>query len=154
MAVEILQDNTIPNCNFSLDSFQQISLYLLQQLDRTDYTVSILLTDDNTISDLNTRYRKINKPTNVLSFPIHDDNDDILSQISIKELGDIVISMETAQREAHEYDVSFTDRMNWLLVHGLLHLLGYDHELSKEDEDRMFQKETELLKLITKFEGE
>ncbi len=83
--------------------------------------LSIVLTDDAHIQALNRDYRNKDKPTNVLSFP----QDGLL-------LGDIILALETVQREATDKGVSFGDHAAHLLIHGYLHLLGYDHQNDKD----------------------
>lgn len=124
---------------------RKLANWLLVQCGASDHNVSVLLVDDKQIKRLNDQYRHKNRPTNVLSFPFRDGADEFPVDLPIKELGDIIISVETAMREAVEYSISFDDRMNWLMVHGMLHLLGYDHELSKREEKGMLKKERELL---------
>ncbi len=111
----------------------------------SDHNLSILLVHDEEITQINSQYRNKNQPTNVLSFPFADGADASLASLPIKELGDIIISVDTALREAILYRQSFHERMTWLLVHGLLHLLGYDHERSPGEEDKMLAREQELL---------
>ena len=122
-----------------------LSNWLLKQCDAADHTVSILLVDDKKICALNRQYRGRNQPTNVLSFPLTEGAYQSLASIPVKELGDIVISVTTALRESLEYGQSFYDRIAWLLTHGMLHLLGYDHEGSPGDAKKMFDKEKLLL---------
>jgi probable rRNA maturation factor len=86
--------------------------------------VSILLTDDSTIAKLNSQWRGIDKPTNVLSFPAPE----ILSKGEAGILGDIVIAYETLQRECADEDREFLHHLTHLTVHGYLHLVGYDHQ--------------------------
>lgn len=125
---------------------EQLSNWLLRECDVADYNLSIALTDDAHIRDLNKQYRQKDAPTNVLSFPFTDGADQSsLGQIQVRELGDIVISLETAQKEAIQFNETFHHRLSWLVIHGLLHLLGYDHELSENDEKIMLKKEQELL---------
>ena len=100
--------------------------------------VSVHFVKENEAAALNARYRGYEKTTNVLSFP---------SGITLgKELflGDIVISSEVVRREAAEYGVDFVDRYAHMLVHGLLHLIGYDH-IEESERNRMEHKEKELL---------
>ncbi len=97
--------------------------------------LSVLLCDDKMIAELNAKWRNKNKPTNVLSFPAGHDN---------PLLGDIVISLETVQREAVLENKSFRDHFTHLLVHGFLHLFGYDHE-NESDAAAMEQLETKIL---------
>ncbi|MGW8195309.1 MAG: pyridoxine 5'-phosphate synthase [Desulforhopalus sp.] len=124
---------------------RRLADWLLVQLGSKEYNVSILLVDDQQITSLNKEYRHKNKPTNVLSFPFADGADGTLADLPIMELGDIIISVETAMQEALDYEISLDERMTWLLIHGMLHLHGYDHERSKGDEKAMFAMETELL---------
>jgi len=107
--------------------------------------VSILFTDDRRIAELNRDYRGKDKPTNVLSFPMAEGPSDVESGM----LGDVVISVDTALREAGEMDETVVETINRLLVHGMLHLMGYDHERSPKDEKIMTKEEKRLLKLIT-----
>lgn len=121
---------------------------LLKECDVADHTLSILLVGDEEMTRLNNQYRQKNQPTNVLSFPFADGADASLAALPIKELGDIVISIDTAIRESLQYRQSLQQRTTWLLVHGLLHLLGYDHERSAVEESKMLAKEHALLNRI------
>ncbi len=104
-----------------------------------DSEICISFVDDETIRDLNNSYRNINRATDVLSFP--QDGPDF----SI--LGDIVISVDTAKRHAVRYENTYEFEIRKLLVHGILHLLGYDHKKKKET-IVMREKEKELLAQI------
>ena len=138
-----------------LHRFEKLSNWLLKECDVSDHDVSIALVDDRTIQDLNNQYRQKDAPTNVLSFPFTDGADhSTLSQIHVRELGDIVISLETAKREAIEFNQTFHQRLSWLLIHGMLHLRGFDHERSKNDEKIMFTKEQELLDKLNQKRGQ
>jgi pyridoxine 5-phosphate synthase len=123
---------------------------LLRFLDRSDHSLSILLVDDSEMTRLNNRYRQKNVPTNVLSFPFAEGADSSLFSLPVKELGDIIISVDTATREAKTAGESLHARMTWLLTHGLLHLLGYDHEQSEAQEAIMQAKENELISRMQK----
>lgn len=140
----------LPRQLFHPDRLRSIGDWLLKTHQLSDYNVSLQIVCDSEIHDLNNRYRGVNKPTNVLSFPFGDGDISSLVDLPIKELGDIVISVDTALRESLEFHQSFNDRMTWLLIHGFLHLIGYDHERSLVDEEEMFAKEKELLKKIKK----
>ncbi len=122
---------------------------LLRHCDAGDRTVSLHLVADAEIQEMNRRYRHKDQPTNVLSFPFADGIDPALAGLPIEELGDIVISLDTAGREAKEFSQSFGHRLIWLVTHGLLHLLGYDHERSEEEEQRMQAREEQLLARLT-----
>jgi len=108
--------------------------------------LSILLVDDKQIAELNSSWRRRSGPTNVLSFSMAEGAD---GAMSLDLLGDVVISVDTAAREALREGISVHARLQLLLVHGFLHLLGYDHERSSQEEDRMHNKEKELLALLT-----
>jgi probable rRNA maturation factor len=102
--------------------------------------LSIVLASDPQIKRLNKLYRNKDKPTDVLSFPIGEKVNGWLI------LGDIVISVDTAKRQAKELGYSLEEELKRLLVHGLVHLLGYDHELGGEEEKKFFELEDFVLK--------
>ena len=106
--------------------------------------LSILITGNDQIHELNMKYLNRDKPTNVLAFPMTG----ALGGIETGMLGDIVISVDTAKREAYEMRITFHERIRELLVHGLLHLMGYDHEKSEKDERKMRKEEKRLLSLL------
>ncbi|MDR3132343.1 MAG: rRNA maturation RNase YbeY [Rickettsiales bacterium] len=96
------------------------------KIDHYKPSISIALADDDLLHRLNLRFRKMDKPTNVLSFQCE--------QLSNKcDLGDIAISIDTIQKESNEHHISILAHVAHMLVHGLLHLLDYDHQ--KEDEE-------------------
>lgn len=122
--------------------------WFLKQLEVSDHTVSLLLVDDEEMTRLNSHYRGKEGPTNVLSFPLAEGSDASFAGLPIKELGDIVISLDTALREASELGQKFSFRLSWLISHGLLHLLGYDHERSEDEAFRMYDLEQDLLRRL------
>ena len=97
------------------------------------------------MASYNSKYRQHNKPTNVLSFPAEKSIDSIPLAVTGRELGDILISIDTAEREAQTENKTVHDRLTELIIHGLLHLLGFDHERSEEEAWIMWDKEKELL---------
>lgn len=116
--------------------------------------VSVVLADDDYIHKLNRQYRNKNTPTDVLSFAMNDqcaddDEPDIADTPEDIEilLGDIVISLETAARQAEEFGHSLERELAYLTIHGMLHLLGYDHEC-EEDKSEMRQEEEHVLALL------
>lgn len=109
-----------------------------------DVEVSILLTDDARIAELNKEYRQIDGPTDVLSFSMTEGEDFGGADDEPNLLGDVVISVDTAGRQARERGVELDDEMDVLLAHGLLHLLGYDHS-EPEQERIMFARQEEVL---------
>lgn len=138
-----------PGQPIKVRKFIHLANQLLKECGVNDHTLSVLLVHDEEIAQINSQYRNKNQPTNVLSFPFADGADASLAGLPIKELGDIIISVDTALREAILYRQPFGERMAWLLIHGLLHLLGYDHERSPNEEQKMQAKEQELLSIIT-----
>ena len=124
---------------------QRTAELLLVLTGRPDAELSILLVDDKKIGGLNRSWRRKNGPTNVLAFSLTEGDD---SAMALNLLGDIVISVETAAREAEKEGVSLHSRVQALLVHGYLHLIGYDHEKSDSEAERMYSKEREVLQEI------
>ncbi|MFZ8786055.1 rRNA maturation RNase YbeY [Thermocrinis sp.] len=112
----------------------------LEVLGLSKVELSIVLVSDAQIKRLNKLYRNKDKPTDVLSFPIGEKVEDWLI------LGDIVISVDTAKRQAQELGHSLEEELKRLLVHGLVHLLGYDHELGGEEEKKFFELEESVLR--------
>lgn len=111
--------------------------------------VSVTFLDDAGIRELNKQFRLIDRPTDVLSFPLFDydgESDEPPVDELVGMLGDVVISLETAKRQAEEYGHSLEEEVAFLTVHSMLHLLGYDHETSKEDEADMFRRQDEIMK--------
>jgi probable rRNA maturation factor len=119
----------------------------------TPVEMSLVLADDALVQTLNRDYRDKDKPTNVLSFALLDDLDDTdedADDVLAREegmpilIGDVILAFETVQREALEQGKSFGDHLTHLVIHGVLHLLGYDHQ-SDPDADRMERLETSIL---------
>ena len=117
-------------------------------MDSPEGELSILVVDDSEIKTLNKNYLNRSGPTNVIAFPMKEGD---FSDINPQLLGDVVISMETAVREALQSRISTEERFAQLLVHGILHLFGFDHEKSEQDARKMGKKSDELLKLIESY---
>ena len=111
--------------------------------------VDITIVDDGEIHRLNRDYRNVDRPTDVLSFALDEDDEDEpeLLEGQLHLLGDIIISAETATRQAEEFGHGLEREIVYLAVHGLLHLLGYDH-MVEEDKVIMRAKEEEALRAI------
>ena len=107
--------------------------------------ISVTLTDNKTIHGINKEHRGVDRPTDVLSFPIFDDEFD---NGELCVLGDIVLSLEKAASQAEEYGHSFERELAFLCVHSMLHLLGYDHEEGAAEESEMFEKQEQILTLM------
>lgn len=107
----------------------------LDQLDgRPGDTVSILLTGDDEVRLLNRRFRGEDRPTDVLSFPAGDMPPDPAEAEPARYLGDIAMALPTAERQAARHGHSVTEELQLLVVHGILHLLGFDHATAAEKE--------------------
>jgi probable rRNA maturation factor len=107
--------------------------------------LSILIVDDSEIARLNREYLGRSGATNVIAFPMQQGQ---FGEINPNLLGDVVISLDTTAREANDADLSIERRFDQLLIHGILHLLGFDHEASPKQAETMRGKEEELLQLI------
>ena len=110
--------------------------------------VSLMFTDDETIHEMNREYRGIDRPTDVLSFALEEgEEEEIYGGPEENLLGDIIISVETATRQAEEYGHSVEREMAFLALHGMLHLLGYDHMEEEERQEMRAQEEAILASL-------
>ncbi len=113
--------------------------------------VSVTFIDNEGIRVLNKKFRQIDRPTDVLSFPLFD-FDGEYEEPPVDEmmnmLGDIVISLEKAQEQAEEFGHSFEREVAFLTAHSMLHLLGYDHELSEDDDREMREKQNIIMDMI------
>ena len=118
---------------------------ILDGLGLSNPEISILLLDDAQIADLNRRYRSRNYPTDVLSFPMAGGP---YPAINPHLLGDVVISVETARRQAQARGCSLQAEIASLLIHGILHLLGYDHERSAAARMKMRRLEKKLVQRL------
>jgi probable rRNA maturation factor len=110
-----------------------------------DAQLSILIVDDDQIATLNMAYLNHKGPTNVISFPMQEGR---FSGITPDLLGDVVISADTAHREALNAGMAMRKRFDQLLIHGILHLVGYDHVNSEAAAAAMEQKSNQLMELI------
>ena len=116
-----------------------------ENLLKTHLYLSVILTTPNQIQEMNNTYRKINKATDVLSFPMFEKDEipNIISEIE-EPLGDIVISIEKVKEQAEEYGHSFERELAYMVVHGFYHLMGYDH-IELVDRTEMRAKEENVL---------
>ena len=146
--MEILIKNQQKTIKINQRKIREIVKKALQSLKVDEKTeVSILFADDKFIRLLNNKYRGIDKSTDVLSFSLWEGSVKTPEAESDKLLGDIIISVETAQRQADNLNHSMEKELAVLLIHGLLHLTGYAHEEDK-DYKIMWEKETEMLKIF------
>lgn len=107
--------------------------------------IGVLLVGDRRMQALNRRFRGVNRTTDVLAFAFREGPGEKLHP---EQLGDVVLCLPQARRQAQEAGHSLRRETAWLLVHGILHLLGYDHKRSRRDAERMRRKEREILKKL------
>ncbi len=142
--MEVLITNDQKAVELNLDFIKKIALEIMKFEDSPDNSqLSMVFCDDEAIKELNNEYRGKNESTDVLSFPMELEN----FVPKIRMLGDIVISTDTAIKQAKEYEHSLITEIVILMIHGLLHLHGYDH-IEEEDCKKMRAREAEILKFI------
>lgn len=125
-----------------LKKIEEFIKFVIEKESLQNCSFSIIITDNTFIHKLNKEYRNVDRPTDVISFALEDNKDFINGDIRL--LGDIYISIDKAKEQAIEYGHSLLRELSFLSIHGLLHLLGYDH-MKKEDEEVMFKKQEDLL---------
>lgn len=127
------------------DAIAKLSGAVLDRIGRPDAVLTIIFTRDQAMRRLNRDYRGIDKPTDVLSFSYNEDSDHEGDQTSSlwndpHHLGDVVISVETAERYARDLNLSFEREIDHLVIHGALHLAGYDHETDNGEMNKLERK--------------
>jgi len=142
----VLLRNDHPDIKIDCHDIENIIAIIMDHLNCLNQEVSILLTGDKDIRRLNQEFRSIDQPTDVLSFPQNADEDPCITEEVI--LGDIAVSLDIAKAQAKEHGLDFKEEIILLLIHGILHLLGYDHEISEQEEIKMRNKTRELFKLV------
>ena len=125
-----------------IKKIKDVITYALEFEKVTNSTFNIIIVDNKKIRNINKIYRNIDRETDVISFALEDTKDDI--KLEKRVLGDIYISKDKAISQANEYGHSTLREFSFLSVHGLLHLLGYDH-MNKKDEEEMFGKQELIL---------
>jgi probable rRNA maturation factor len=118
---------------------------ILNALAYYDSELSIVLVDDGQMSSLNKKYRNRRGSTNVLAFAMSEGE---FGDISPELLGDVIISLPTAQREAEEAGISLDNMISRLLIHGILHLVGFEHDRGEDAAREMEQRSSELLAIL------
>lgn len=135
----------VNNYNKNVEEFDYLKefiSYLVEKLELQNAMFNVIIVDDKYIHKINKEYRGIDRPTDVISFALEDDKQIDLPDLRV--LGDIYISYDKVISQAKEYGHSNKRELCFLAVHGLLHLLGYDH-MTKDDEIKMFGLQKELL---------
>ncbi|MCP4682931.1 MAG: rRNA maturation RNase YbeY [Desulfobacterales bacterium] len=132
-----------------MEKIQQRAQAILSALDNPEGELSILIVDDQKIAELNKKYLNRKGPTNVIAFPMQEGD---FAEVNPNLLGDVVISIETAEKEGQVAGIDTEERFEELLVHGILHLFGYNHEEDDNEAMVMESKSRELLEIIKKME--
>jgi probable rRNA maturation factor len=147
--MSVLLNNRQRRQRFDSRSLKKVAARILSALgcpEETELSVSIV--GDRSIRIINREYLAKDRPTNVISFSLQEGD---CGGVNPHALGDVIISADTAAREADEGGMPFFERLSFLLLHGILHLCGYDHERSGEAEaDKMQKKEQQLFKILKK----
>lgn len=125
-----------------LKELKKLIKFALKHEDLKNVEFNVIFVDNARIKELNKQYRNIDKPTDVISFALEDYKMDNYGKIRL--LGDIYISIEKAKEQSIEYGHSYLRELSFLMIHGFLHLLGYDH-MKEEDEKIMFEKQEMIL---------
>ena len=126
-----------------LDELKDMLSDFCKREDLGNVIFNIIIIDNPTIHKINKEYRDKDAPTDVISFALEDDKT-VIEPDGVRILGDIYISIDKVHEQALEYGHSFKRELSFIAVHGLLHLLGYDH-MEKSDEEVMFKKQEEVL---------
>ncbi len=119
---------------------------ILKELNLDNVEISITLTDNETIKNINREWRGKDRPTDVLSFPL---DIDFPLGYKYRPLGDVVISLPFAKKQSEEIGLSYREEILRLLIHGILHLLGYDHEKSEEEAKKMFSIQEKIFSKLS-----
>ena len=137
--------------NYLEDVYQGILDFTLKHLRlKCDPIISVSIIDNDEIHQINKEYRGIDRPTDVISFAFLDNDEEEkkkLKKKAVVDLGEIYISLPKAKEQAEEYHHSLERELDFLFLHGLLHLLGYDH-MNKTDETIMFNLQDEILNAL------
>ena len=135
-------NETEENLDLYMDKLYGLLEFALKREKLENVEFNVIFVDINKIHEINREYRGIDRPTDVISFALEDDLD---IELDHRLLGDIYICLERAHEQAIEYNHSYLRELSFLMIHGLLHLLGYDHVNSKEEEKIMFGKQEDIL---------
>ena len=126
-----------------IDELNNLFPFLINYFSLDNVLCNVIIVDNETIHKINKEYRNIDRETDVISFALEDDKS--MPDDDVRMLGDIYISIDKAKDQAKEYNYSLKRELCFLMTHGFLHLLGYDH-MKKEDEEIMFPLQEKILK--------
>lgn len=146
--MSILIEDRQKKINVSLRCVRRLLIKIMKYLDCKDKEISLLFVDNDEIREINKHYLNRDYPTNIITFSLTEGQ---FGNINPKVLGDIVISVETALKDAEEAGIELNDELEFLMIHGMLHLLNYNHENTSEDEvKKMEMKEQEVFRILKK----
>lgn len=145
MSGEVSLSNRQKRVSIDAGKIRRAAKKILSGLGFQGYELSIVIVDDQEITRLNRQYFHRNRPTNVISFPMAAEDP---ASLHSKILGDVVISAQTAKRQAEDAGGKAKDEILFLLIHGILHLAGYGHEGAADERKKMEAKEKELFSLL------
>ncbi|MCP4349575.1 MAG: rRNA maturation RNase YbeY [Desulfobacterales bacterium] len=151
--MDILISNRQNSQKIRPEKIQKAAEVILNALECHEGELSVVIVNDSEIAELNREYLNREGPTNVIAFPMHDYE---VPQVPAREqgegipymLGDVVISVDTARKEGDQAGISMEKRFIELLIHGILHLLGYDHEKDEQEAIIMEEKSNALLEIV------
>ncbi|WP_122641247.1 MULTISPECIES: rRNA maturation RNase YbeY [unclassified Romboutsia] len=150
--MELIIDDRQNKLQVNEELLEKIKDIILECLDYEgyddDYDISLSFVDNKEIHELNKTFRGIDRPTDVLSFPMIDEEFDFDIELEEKSLGDIVISLERAFEQSIDYNHSFEREVCFLVCHSMFHLLGYDHD-TEENTKEMREKEDYILNKLS-----
>ncbi|SCH37805.1 Probable rRNA maturation factor [uncultured Clostridium sp.] len=150
--MELIIDDRQNKLQVNEELLEKIKDTILECLDYEgyddDYDISLSFVDNKEIHELNKTFRGIDRPTDVLSFPMIDEEFDFDIELEEKSLGDIVISLERAFEQSIDYNHSFEREVCFLVCHSMFHLLGYDHD-TEENTKEMREKEDYILNKLS-----
>ncbi len=135
---------------FDQARLERLARAILSDVGETSAELGIMFVGDQRMRGLNRRYRGKDRTTDVLGFAMREAFAPRTSRLTPDMLGDVVISVPTAWRQAKEAGRSLDEELAWLLVHGILHLCGYDHERSEKEARRMHRRERMILRSIVR----
>jgi len=139
--MEIVINKSVKGVNFCSRKVKRVVGHILKKEGKNNFSLSINFIGPTKMQSLNKRYRGKDRITDVISFALRDGEGILKSE----ELGDIFICHHQIKKQAEEYCISYSEEMIRMIAHGVLHLLGYDHEI-KKDEARMLGKQEKIVK--------
>lgn len=144
--IDLIFRNSTSDKKYGSKLFEKVLETVVNELElKNDFSLSVNLTVESKMRELNKKHRNKNQPTDVLSFPTNEKSEIHNPKFVIQDIGDIFICLSIAKNEAKRENIDTEYKLAQLTTHGFLHLLGYDHEKSVQDADKMFKTEARIL---------